>query len=793
MHSKRVKSLLSFVHITCPSGDGIDDYIPHYQRHEDIASQHNSPLLLVIKTIPFMPYVLRKFLLDFSRIQQPVFTNIHLKKTLQVIRSGSGSTFYLPAGIRVPLFANLGILENRKLVSIDDITPLLQNIYDDPIGLSVLSYFVRAEATIFPEEFRKAGDETIAKEILASLEPNTQQALDYRGIFTDEKVPVHIELNLFPERTSLLWKSQIRRICQYYTNERTILFPHYNGKKNVSYSTQNLILSFLNDGEPIMVQPTDYTSLSLLKIYHEHGVQLGGDMELREAWRFNDLKPRGYYCLGGKTFWASCYVKDFTKRIQETMMSTHPFSRFDVHRIHTISDEELVITYDYSAFTTSLAELKYFLWYLSNCFCGTMVNVLDVFSGVIDMDFGEYLREYNEVVNMNQVVSLIRLLKRGSKEPTDHFQGRSGSLGGGGNIGLSTACHGLSVASMTDTPDEDSVVGDDAMISMLADLITLYIVIINKLGIIHPEKVATLRKPPVDRPQMSAEQGFKYLKRPITLDSCGSLQTGYLDFFPNLGVCLRPEGDGIHTQRAETVQEILKTFCTQWGRYLSQYNATPFSMDITIQSDIDLILNCVQAVYFRYGLPFSGCLPYSGFFFASSFSDQTLVSEVNWWCPPCEDDSVFKQHWLDVLFSTFSGREFTLPVEVGSDIPLPRMIYPGYTHKGTLDNLSSILVDLDHASAHIEQMRLTFDDYTLERTRKQFLGQLSEKVLYSIYIHTLPVWYDDVYSILHPLPIPSGPYGNEARDEISTLWDEVFSEHSSPSTSSMELDDGFAE
>jgi hypothetical protein len=192
----------------------------------------------------YQPYAIRKFILSFSRLQQSVANNQHLQQELQDLRASSQSTFYLPADLRRLLYANIGKVSNDALISIDDLLPLLDNIYDDPIGISV---FVKAETTMFPDKFQKVGDDTINKEIRATLLPNAPQALDYRGIFTEDKIPMHIEQGFFSERVAHLWKTQLRRLASMYSDSSTILFPHYNGKKNVSYSTQTLLASFLFD------------------------------------------------------------------------------------------------------------------------------------------------------------------------------------------------------------------------------------------------------------------------------------------------------------------------------------------------------------------------------------------------------------------------------------------------------------------------------------------------------------------------------------------------------------------
>jgi len=128
------------------------------------------------------------------------------------------------------------------------------------------------------------------------------------------------------------------------------------------------------------------------------------------------------------------------------------------------------------------------------------------------------------------------------------------------------------------------------------------------------------------------------------------------------------------------------------------------------------------------------------------------------------------------------------PIEVGGEIPPPRVIYPGFSFSGTQGKLITLLEDLGYLETRIEIMRTPFDSGILQKAYDTFRGQQKEKVLYSIYVVNVPKWYDEVHNTLYPLPTLSGPHGSEARDEISTLWDGYVD-----SSDSEEEDFGFAE
>lgn len=700
------------------SGQALLDTIAHIIRisGDDPIWASRTALLSLLQTIPHLPYSIRKHLLDCTRIQ----ASQHVNQTLYL----SYSTI-LTSILSIPLPPRLvqdlqiqGVIKSETQsgskilvtsVFTEHILQLFENFYDSPTACTILSYMVRAERTRYPEQFTSIGNQTLLKEITASQQTNLPQQLNYQALFTEERVPLHIETSLVPLRMAHTWKDHIHRMIEHMTDSKTILLPHYNAEKNVGHETQSMY--FESSGR--IQRQYSVTTLDLLKYYAQTGVAIQGPMELRQAWRFNDLKPRSYYCLGGNSFWASLYIKQFSKELISAFQSTHPFSRYEVRRITRLRSGEILVTYDYSSFTTSLAELKYFMWYIATQFLGVMVQILDVHSGIQTIDFGQYLQDYNETVNHHQLFDISRIVD--SPEVYYLHQNRNGSLGTGGNISLSGLNHGISLGGFNDSTDTDSVVGDDALLKILAESLTLLFTIINKLGSINIEKITTI---PVPEPQDDKGQvrtSFKYLKRPISVNPYGEIETGTLDFFPNIASCLFPYGDGIHDPPLTSIADTVRACIMQIGKYLTNLLREHISED----PDVELALTMLRSVYHKYNLPTEGAIPTAQAYCSGQMNKEGQSIQV-WiegqlWIPPLDTLEVFHTPWMRILLDRFSGQDVTTPHMVEGEIPLPIDAYPGLETQ-TTDNgkFSTLLKDFGFIDLDMVMQRRTFDEAVME-------------------------------------------------------------------------------
>jgi len=52
----------------------------------------------------------------------------------------------------------------------------------------------------------------------------------------------------------------------------------------------------------------ELTTLDLELMKMKTGIEVGGDCEMRMVWKYNELKPRFYYCQGGTAYWPSRFT-----------------------------------------------------------------------------------------------------------------------------------------------------------------------------------------------------------------------------------------------------------------------------------------------------------------------------------------------------------------------------------------------------------------------------------------------------------------------------------------------------
>jgi hypothetical protein len=168
-------------------------------QEDDVEFSTHTPIHQLLSTIFYLPYDIRKFLLDFARIQNPIKINKTLLQAY-VKLSEEYRLIDIPPGLYSKL-KSCGMPDEGTRLSLDYIVQLTDNIYDNPILCSLLSYFVRAERTAYPDEFVAAGRKVIDKELAATQLPNRPQQLDYTCLYTNLANPIHEESAKVPKRT----------------------------------------------------------------------------------------------------------------------------------------------------------------------------------------------------------------------------------------------------------------------------------------------------------------------------------------------------------------------------------------------------------------------------------------------------------------------------------------------------------------------------------------------------------------------------------------------------------------
>jgi len=714
-----------------------------------------SPIMVLVSWIYHLPILHRKAILDACRIQAPIFQN----KTLSATFSSLTPVHVIPEDN-----TDLGIV----IIYPQTIASFFENIYPFPTLCSLLSYFVRAESTIHKTEFLREKDIALDKELSAALYyDSTGQVLDYTGLLGVTSNHLHGALpGTISWRLQSLFTRGISQIAQSFSRAtcRPIL-PAYNGRKNVSYDTcrnyYEAIGGSMADGVP-----TNVTTLDLLKHYYLTGNEVRGMIEMRLAWFFNDLKPRLYYCLGGTDFFNGIFIQQIANLLVNILPSTNPFTRFTVSRIGSLSYDELLVTYDYSSFTTSLAELRHFMFWLAEACGDIVVPLLDVFHGVVEVSLKTLLHTYNEQINHHQMFSIERFQQ--CEEFCSLRQGRSGSLGVKGNIVLSTTLHGLALADITGTPDDDCCVGDDALCKIRAWYLTLFITCVNNLGDINASKFITItpRDPEIEMSALTEQ--FKFLKRPLNLDYKNVPVLGRLDFFPSVSDALFPQGDGVHTTTpGYNWFQSAKTFAMQVGRY---YAIHCNGDDITIlarDEDLEGLLGLFQEVYRIKGLPIDGGVP-GGFVVEGG----EYPRRGDFFCPPVDTIECFSTRWMEVILYRFYGQTITLPVTVGGTIPPPLDVYLGLSFRASSDvQVLALLVDLGILEKSVEMRSVVFDGSVCDEVWERLTGQIRdiEPILctYEV-VSPPPVWWYDVVSYDYPSLFEEDPA--DAWERLSTVY-----------------------
>lgn len=688
-----------------------------------------TPLVVLVDNVYFFPITWRKLIIDFCRIQRSS-QNRTLALGIDVIE---------PRQILLPLDGSNTNPANIYQASIDELIPLLDTISSFPMACSLLSYFARAERTYHIDDFLNLRAAQIDKEMHAATDSRIiDQVLIYSGLMGMDQRAMHSEFESISLRLQHLFTSKLRQLSSAYGTERKHLyFPAYSKQKNLAYNTQ---INFLQAVYGKDTGDRSVTSLQLLRLYAREGVRISGWMEMRIVWFFNDLKPRVYYTNGGDSFFCSLYIQQIANEIVKLLPSTNPATRFSVSRIGPVTGDQVLITYDYSSFTSSLAELKYFLFWLANQFDGTFLSVYDPFQGVRELDMGQYIREYNTYANQYMEFSVERF----DRKSDTFFMGLSGALGIKGNIVFSTALHGIALADITKTPDNDCCVGDDALTSIFRDFLPLFVDRVNALGHINIDKFNVILPTSLDPLRKSS---FKFLKRPLDLDGNDFPSLGSLDAFPDIASILYPEGDGIHTVHPGVDrQSMVVTFIMQLCRFslvTSRRLAENAIEESIYGSDIEDCTLLFQRVYETLGLPTDGHAP--GYIMPCTEGSDGYT--INLFIPPVDTVSLITIGWIEACFAAFNGQVFLAP-QTCTPIPMPLEHYLGQVFFATSDQKPlNFMVDMGYLEAEKVMTYTTFDHRfksILERQTDILLTENEEPLIMQFTVISECLHYYDI-------------------------------------------------
>lgn len=477
----------------------------------------------------------------------------------------------------------------------DHFLAMLQPVLYSPVKRSLLWIYART----IPEpsdndEYLDVVEATFFKEFRAATTVFSHYQLYQYGDFLLD-TPIE-------RPTAPAFAQSVRNIVETFSwklRRIGILYPNVQRVKNISMES-GIQYSIYNPGS----DPRSVTSRDLEVHYGRTGFQIQGGCELRESWKFNDLKPRLYYCQGGRDYFASRYTKRIAVLLLESIQTTRYSRRIDPTKELSAELAEWITAWDLSSFTTNLSELKFFLYWLARGLEERNLEDIEIFDyhkGQVFVPIHELLDVYNETVNVHSPFSIHRIIDKFAFaqdfEVEEYSQSNSGMLGVAGNIGFSMANHGT-VIEMNFGPDKSSCVGDDAFTIHADHPEQEVIPTVKHLGDIQYEKFESLEP---------GDQGpLRYLKRALYRNPDSSL---YLDYLLVLPIPNYADGELGHRTEPANFDWInrIKKISIQTGQlFWDLYSLDSYEKDRVEMVDL---LKYLSVLYNMLQMPKGGALP----------------------------------------------------------------------------------------------------------------------------------------------------------------------------------------
>jgi len=325
---------------------------------------------------------------------------------------------------------------------------------------------------------------------------------------------------------------------------------------------------------------------------------------MRSAWKFADLKPRIYYCVGGEMYFLSRYVRQIAIYLMNGIPSTRINRRKDMTtQLFPSMRHDTVVAWDFSNFTTKLSELKYFL---HDVFESLRIKYPDLRITIVDSHLGpilvhpsDLLEEYNQGCNVLASFSIARMIDQIADldlSDEEYHQQNSGMLGVHGNIGFSTANHGF-VTCLECGIDRCVCVGDDALgvVREPEQLIDH----MQTLGDIAPEKF-NIMVPGDEGPIRFLKRGLYRYEDYFQFDYLLNLPHPiYIDGRVGYRTIEVPDFEGCRYRVVTTIGALL------WNIYDRHVN----TQDVMEDDEIKLLRIYLNSLYIAFKLPRSGFLP----------------------------------------------------------------------------------------------------------------------------------------------------------------------------------------
>lgn len=451
-----------------------------------------------------------------------------------------------------------------------DLLGFIENCHDlfsSPIFCGFISSIIRSAPGISKEEAELVMAEGLAKEIRASIFEHRPEEFDYTCIFSsnprDRTRPLHRYLDPNPRVAHSIHQSLCRLRDSF---QDSILYPKISmktvGAKVSDEFFQRASQQFLVENEELLEKANGVSTKLLQRLEFYEDQTVPGPVEIRSSWKYNDLKPRVYFAQGGDTFQYSKYVQSFFNKLADSLEVSHTINRF-FEPSDALSEEDTVMIYDYSSFTSTIQEITHFVHNLSLFFRGVTVYLIGERGGPQEMDLGELLCKYNETCNLDAQFDISKVC---FFEDFSILWHTCGMLGVPGNIQSSTVLHGIHLCFISRSTMRCRCVGDDAkMYIKLSSLLERIILEkqLQTLGVISIDKTETFDYRDDDDYELET---WHFAKRPIVRYH-NRILSSWLAIFPTID-CFLGLVSPSRTSRATTRVDRIEKFAAIWNRLL---------------------------------------------------------------------------------------------------------------------------------------------------------------------------------------------------------------------------------
>lgn len=518
------------------------------------AFHHTTALCVLLQTILTLSLKHRKELLGLARTQSPVVRGSYLESTLPCLEDS----------ILVPSSPT------RRLSDVRYVSMTFRNLVDDyrstllsPIPCSIIALAARIAPSTTAEEYTTILQEAVSKEISAAINRFRGAKLDFRCIFHSDlhcrEIPFTDRMSPNPEVASDTYQTFCRLRLEL---SGMLVFPS-GGRKTVgSIVTHNFWDAYALSGATFKHDSPDadanqVSPLDCLRLYEETGGYVPGPVEMRTAWKYNQIAPRVYYARGGDVIAVSQFLQPIVNRMIDAFPETHRKNRFAPPR-DVLDPTDVEVIYDYTSFTSTIDDVVEFVRHLAIFFRGVRVVLVDVREGLKLVDLGDLLDAYNQTCNDYADFDPTRVVPSDPDLPPI-IQHTCGMLGVEGNIFMATLLHGIHLRFIAGL-NRSRCVGDDARLhyatfdgTLPADERRVLGWNLSGIGLSNDEKLGVFESG-VD-PVM---QAFRYVKRPIQRDSDIMIE-GVLFDVPSL-IPLFRLADSFHTILPTSAHPCRRTF-----------------------------------------------------------------------------------------------------------------------------------------------------------------------------------------------------------------------------------------